>query len=159
MKHLKKMGTLLLVAIIAIMSIGTTAFAAEKTVVNNSNVTVLEKSITPYANATIVSPGTKIQQSFNMTDYHRGATRKYNVNEISYLASISSQTGTPVDNIIAIRLCDEQNNIVNEFQMWANGNPQAVNLNVINGEKYHFEYVLAYGNPTLLTVSMTIVGR
>lgn len=152
MKVLKKIQALILVAIIAIMSFGTTAFAAEVSPKNSvtERFSCTEEipddvnSIQPRILTTIVD------QSFTMSSVHTGSTRTYNYNNLGAICTFTDMNGNiPADGtILAIRLYDSNNNLVKEWQ--GNGGNVICNTVGINyGGRYYFKYLVAYGTQNL----------
>ena len=154
MKVLKKIQALTLVAIIAIMSFGTTAFATEVSPKNSVTEEISDdgNNIQPRILTTIVD------QSFTMSSVHTGSTRTYNYNNLGAICTFTDMNGNiPADGtILAIRLYDSNNNLVKEWQ--GNGGNLICNTVGINyGGRYYFKYLVAYGTQNL-KVHMLIVS-
>lgn len=154
MKVLKKIQALTLVAIIAIMSFGTTAFATEVSPKNSVTEEISDdgNNIQPRILTTIVD------QSFTMSSVHTGSTRTYNYNNLGAICTFTDMNGNiPADGtILAIRLYDSNNNLVKEWQ--GNGGNVICNTVGINyGGRYYFKYLVAYGTQNL-KVHMLIVS-
>lgn len=146
MKVLKKIQALTLVAIIAIMSFGTTAFATEVSPKNSVTEEISDdgNNIQPRILTTIVD------QSFTMSSVHTGSTRTYNYNNLGAICTFTDMNGNiPADGtILAIRLYDSNNNLVKEWQ--GNGGNVICNTVGINyGGRYYFKYLVAYGTQNL----------
>ena len=154
MKVLKKIQALTLVAIIAIMTFGTTPFATEVPPKNPVTEEISDdgNNIQPRILTTIVD------QSFTMSSVHTGSTRTYNYNNLGAICTFTDMNGNiPADGtILAIRLYDSNNNLVKEWQ--GNGGNVICNTVGINyGGRYYFKYLVAYGTQNL-KVHMLIVS-
>lgn len=140
MKLFKRTITLAL-AILMVLAVSISAFAAEAADVNNAPVAFASNTI---------------DQSFIMTTSHTGSTRQYYSNSITYTAKITDVNGNPAGNIVAIKLYHANGQFVNEQQIWADGANHQFTIPITYGNSYYFQYVLAYGTSTSLKVHMII---
>ena len=154
MKVFKKIQALVMVAIIAITSLGTTAFAAEVSPRNSvtEEVSADENIIQPRVLTTIVD------QSFSMSGVHTGSTRTYNYYNLGAICTFTDMNGNiPSDGtILAIRLYDSNNNLIKEWQ-GSRGNVLCTPVGIKNGGRYFFKYLVAYGTQNI-KVNMLIVS-
>lgn len=158
MKTFKCFSSLMLVAIMMICSVNTTAFAAENDTFPESN-TVMEFEITPemMSMAEPVTPSNPVNNTFNIFGEHTGSSRIYYGNNIKYLIRITDTAGNPVDNMFAVKLYNSSNVLVHEGQMWADGiYHQFSNIPISYGGTYYFKYALAYGNLRTVKIHMQI---
>lgn len=162
MKTFKRFSTLMLAILMVICSVSTTAFAAEADVTTGSDdagsATVVEFEITPEmvnADGTGIMP-MSINQTFNVTGSHTGSTRTYYSSTLSYQITVTDVNGNPAGNILSVQLYDSSNSLINEYQLWANGQTSWNNIPISYGAAYYFKYVLAYGDMRTLKVHMII---
>lgn len=174
MKTFKRISAFFLAMIMAVLSMGTTAFAVEPnedTSVVNGNIvdvtynddgsieTTYELEITQdkengYGIALLSNP---VDQTFTMTDSHRGSTRTYNNNYLDFKVDATDSNGNAVSTILAIQLYSKSNNLIREEQVWANGNSYSyLNIPITSGSAYYFKYLIAYGTQRTLRVHMVI---
>lgn len=162
MKVLKRIYTLLFIAIITISSVGTTVFAAETKSNEKTVVETFDFEITPQTSNSGIVPINSINSidnTFNVYLEHRGSNRTYSGNYIRYTIRITDVNGNPVNNIMAVRLYDANNNLKCEDQFWADGNAHAVqDIPVSSSTSYYFKYLLAYGTARTLKVHMIITS-
>lgn len=166
MRNFRRLGALLLTALMIIGTTNTTAFAADVSQNNESNVitkpeTVYEFEITPEmvnADGSGIMPMSTIDQSFNMTTSHTGSTRTYYGNTLRYGISVTDANGNAVDNIVAIRLYRSNGSLVSEDQVWCNGIRNVREAPISSGSAYYFKYLLAYGTTRTLKVHMYITS-
>lgn len=160
MKLFKRIQSLMLATIMMVMASGTTtAFAAENAP-ENAVWTATESSEVSDAN-TAARAGlvTLVNDTFNMSGTHRGASRTYNYNAIAFDCSIRDQNGNYLPNgstILAIRLYDDTNGAMKEWQTSSNG-LVVMSWPITRGHRYHFEYLVAYGTQNL-RINMKIYG-
>ncbi len=147
MKFFKRIQALALAVIMTAMTMGTVpVFAAEisepeDTIVVNCD----ESGIVPYASTTLVN------QTFNMSYEHTGATRRYNYNSIWFDYVFTAQDGSKLTDgtILAIRLYDATTGQkVNEWQD-SSGHAYVRAFNIDRTHSYYFQYCVAYGTPNL----------
>lgn len=153
MKTFKCFSSLMLVAIMMICSVSTTAFAAENNTLSESN-TVMEFEITPEMmsrSGTVVANNT-----WNVTGTHTGSTRAYYGNTLRYQITVTDVNGNPVGNMISLQLYTSSNAKIYEKPLWADGNEVRENIPISYGSSYYFKYALAYGDMRPLKVHMII---
>lgn len=158
MKTFKRFSTLMLVAIMLICSVNTTAFAAENNTLPESG-TVMEFEITPemMSMAKPVTPSDPVNNEFYVTGEHTGSSRIYYGNILKYRIRITDTNGNPVDNMFSIKLYDSSNTLIREDQMWANnGAYHEYEFPISYGQIYYFKYALAYGNLRTVKIHMYI---
>lgn len=175
MKTFKRISAFFLAMIMAVLSMGTTAFAVETnedTSVVNGNIvdvtynddgsieTTYELEITQdkengYGIALLSNP---VDQTFTMTDSHRGSTRTYNNNYLNVTVSATDTNGNAVNTVLAVRLHKSPNGEhLYEMQCAANGlSVTSYDIPITNGGTYYFQYLIAYGTQRTLRVHMII---
>lgn len=168
MKSIKRLGALLLTALLTISTINTPVFAAEavpaqETASSNSAqqqvVYDYEFEITPDMvgeDGSVIIPlsAGSVDQTFTMTTTHTGSTRTYYGNYLAYGATLSGAPG----NILALQFYHSSGTKIDEKQYWCNGVYQHGYIPITSGNSYYIKYVLAYGTPTPITVHMTLMG-
>lgn len=101
-----------------------------------------------------------VDDTFNISGSHRGASRTYNYNTISFECSITDQNGNAIPSgstILAVRLYDDTDGAMKEWQ--TSTNKIVITLHPIsNGHQFHFEYLIAYGTSNV-RVHMQIYGN
>lgn len=159
MKNFKRFSSLMLVAIMMICSVSTTAFAAENNTLSESD-TVMEFEITPemVSRAAAVTPGNPVDNTFNVTGSHTGSRRTYYGNTLRYKITVTDTNGNPVGNILSVQLYNSSNGLINENQMWADGASYTYNISISYGSEYYFKYALAYGDMRTLRIRMVIIA-
>lgn len=136
----------------AVLGIGaTTAFAAEVTpeeqeIVETFSVSEEAVTISPRATGGIAN------DTFNISGYHRGASRVYNCNYVWIYCTFTNTDGSYLENgstILAARLYDDTTGaFINEWQS-SSGLLHQANIPVVSGHSYHWEYLVAYGTQNL----------
>lgn len=144
MKTFKRIQAMFLAVVMAVMTIGaTTAFAAESSV----HTELSSQAVSPASIVTIVN------QSFDMTGSHRGATRTYNYSGIGFTCQFTDQNGKQLSDgtILAVRLYNASTGeLVREWQS-SNGAiiVASPTLSINKGGRYYFQYMVAYGTQNL----------
>lgn len=144
MKNFKRIQTMFLAVILAVMSIGTTAFAAESTVTNDSTI-VSENVASSHPIGSY--PRDLVPEDRNYSFYPSRAGHSFQCKSGKVDINISF---TPNDGntILAVRLKDTSAAYtVKEWQS-SNGNIRDY-ITVTAGHSYIFEYLCAYGTRTI----------
>ena len=159
MTTVQRVSTLMLVAIMLICSVNTTAFAAETNAISDSS-TVMEFEITPEMMSkngeVAVATNVLADHIFNVTGIHTGGTRTYYGNAIQYHITITDTNGNPASNILSVQLYNSSHTQIREQQFWADGKTNVCRYDISYGSAYYFKYALAYGDMRTLMVHMII---
>jgi len=159
MKTFKRFSTLMLVAIMLICSVNTTAFAAENNTLPEYG-TVMEFEITPEMMSkngeVAVDTNVLADHIFNVTGIYTGSTRPYYGNSFQYQITVTDVNGNTVNNMLSIQFYNSSNAKIDERFVWANGATNGYTLNVSYGSSYYFKYALAHGDMRTLRVHMVI---
>lgn len=154
MKTFKRIQALVLAAIMAVMTFGTTtAFAAEPMEENTMVVTAEEATFVEEENNQ-VSPAGLFPDKYSDNFYCGGGVRGNNFkaedDNLSFTVTYwDAESGQILPNgvvILAVRLYDNTaGNVL--AQEWQGSNGYVYGgWNVTPGHTYHFEYLIAYGN-------------
>lgn len=153
MKLFKRIPSFILAVVMALTVVGTnTAFAAEI----DQNTTITEASSTATTRSGLVL---LVDNTFNMSGTHVGASRTYNYNAIAFDCQVRDKNGNYLPNgstILAVRLYDDTNGAMKEWQTSSDG-LVVISWPITSGHRYHFEYLVAYGTQDL-KITMKIYG-
>lgn len=155
MKNFKRIQAMFLAVIMAVMTIGsTTAFAAESASNGSTWVTTDEFEIVGNTVSNVSENSnmiTLVNQSFPMSGVHTGSTRTYNYYTLGFICNFTDQNGNiPSDGtILAVRLYNASTNtFVKEWQ-GSNGCVLGRTIPITYGNRYYFQYLVAYGTNNL----------
>ncbi len=178
MKTLARINVLIMAIILAAFSTGTVAFASEPS--NQANIikgnivdvsqnndgsteTTYEFKVTPdkVNENGVALLYADVDQTFNMTTSHRGASRSYEGSKLNVTMSATDINGCTVNTILAARLYDHNTGSkLTEIQCTANGQPvHLYDFSITSGKLYYFQYLVAYGTQQTLRVHMTIISH
>lgn len=144
MKNFKRIQAMFLAVIMAVMSISTTAFAAESTSMNHTQV---EEQIATDVAVPMSNQVTLINESKNITttSSKAGAIFTSGSGILTFRATFNQVDG---NTIVAIRLHNQtRHEMIGEWQS-SNGTIE-VTTNVPSGHSLQFEYLLARGTKTV----------
>lgn len=155
MNILKRVSTFALtlaMVFTSVLNIGVPiAFAAEVTSEKQEiieTISVSEEDVTLSPKTT----GGIADDTFNISGYHRGASRVYNCSYVWIYCHFSNTDGSSLGNgntILAARLYDDTTGaFIGEWQS-SSGLLSQTNISVISGHSYHWEYLVAYGTQNL----------
>lgn len=151
-KRVSTFALILAMVFTSVLDIGTTiAFAAEVTPEEQE---IIETISVSKENATF-SPRTTggiADDTFNISGYHKGASRVYYCSYIWIYCHFSNTDGSSLgsgNTILAVRLYDDTTGtFIGEWQS-SSGLLSQTNISVISGHSYHWEYLVAYGTQNL----------
>lgn len=146
MKNFKRILTMFLAIVMAVMTIGTTAFAAESTI---ADYTPVKEQIGADVSIPMRSNGpfTLINESKTITTTSSKAGKIFTSGSgiLTFRATFNQVDG---NTIVAIRLHNQtRNELIGEWQS-SNGTIE-VTINVPSGHLLQFEYLLARGTKTV----------
>lgn len=101
----------------------------------------------------------EIDQTFNMTTYHRGADRTYTGSNLRYSVTITDGNGNPVDNTVRVDLCDYNYGAISSKWVPANGGTYGEDVPIVSGRVYYFTYTKTAGTTRTLRVNMYIYSH
>lgn len=145
--RIKRFTAILLALIMCISTSNATVFAKEiekKSVLAEQNENELK------VNTDGVMMMANIDDTFNIHGFHRGSTRSYYQNSLSFNITMTNQSGQVLTDgtILAIRLVDASTGYTREWQTSSYGY-SVNNIPITYGGRYYFEYVVAYGTQNL----------
>lgn len=153
-----------LLSVILALSPGV-ATATEPTNVGNNLteeiVATYETIITPdMMSSNIVIPCADVDQSFTMSDSHRGGDRRYSGEYLRYSVTITDAYGNAVNDVISIKLWDyNHSTALLDNRVVANGiTVTRLGIDIVPQRMYYFTYQKVSGNTSSFRVTMQITS-
>ena len=160
MKTCMRIQVLILALILALTSFTTVAFAAADTdegyVVETYDFQITSEMVDE--NGQVAIPfGLAVDQTFNMSSYHRGADRTYSGTELGYAVTITDANGNAVSDRVIVELHDYNSaTAIKASSVNADGSLNYFTVPIVTNRVYYFVYSKVSGTTSTLRVHMRI---
>lgn len=151
---MKKIMSLLMVAVMAITTLSVPVSAAEAVEAVEEPVMVYSFEIDPNSDESIMVLSDEVDQTFNMTTSHRGADRTFAGSNLRYVVTITDANGNAVDNTVVVKLNDYNSGTIHSLNAKANGTSYGNDVPITPGRTYYFTYTKISGTTRTLRVNM-----